>query len=69
MLKACENSYDGRGNFLIASRDQVPKAFNYFSKNEIMVGKFVPFIKEISIMVARNPNWRDSIFSRCRKHA
>ena len=56
MLKACENSYDGRGNFLITSREQIPKAFTYFSKNEIMVEKFVPFTKEISIMVARNPS-------------
>jgi 5-(carboxyamino)imidazole ribonucleotide synthase len=56
MLKACENSYDGRGNFLITSREQVHKAFNYFSENEIMIEKFVPFTKEISIMVARNPS-------------
>ena len=56
MLKACENSYDGRGNFLISSLDQVPKAFKYFSDSEIMVEKFVPFTKEISIMVARNPS-------------
>ncbi|HEV3433619.1 MAG TPA: 5-(carboxyamino)imidazole ribonucleotide synthase [Nitrososphaera sp.] len=56
MLKACENSYDGRGNFLITSPDQVPKAFRYFSNNQIMVEKFVPFTKEISIMVARNPS-------------
>ena len=56
MLKACENSYDGRGNFIITSREQVREAFNIFSKNEIMVEKFVPFTKEISIMVARNPS-------------
>src|ERR671915_2079079 len=56
MLKACENSYDGRGNFLITSNEEIHKAFNYFSKNEIMVEKFVPFTKEISIMVARNPS-------------
>lgn len=56
MLKACENSYDGRGNFLITSGEQIGQAFNYFSKNEIMVEKFVPFTKEISIMVARNPS-------------
>ncbi|MDP8889150.1 MAG: ATP-grasp domain-containing protein, partial [Thermoproteota archaeon] len=56
MLKACENSYDGRGNFLITSREQVHEALNYFSKNELMVEKFVPFTKEISIMVARNPS-------------
>jgi 5-(carboxyamino)imidazole ribonucleotide synthase len=56
MLKACENSYDGRGNFLITSREQVRDAFNYFSESELMVEKFVPFTKEISIMVARNPS-------------
>lgn len=56
MLKACENSYDGRGNFLISSSQQIGQAFNYFSKNEIMVEKFVPLTKEISIMVARNPS-------------
>jgi 5-(carboxyamino)imidazole ribonucleotide synthase len=56
MLKACENSYDGRGNFLITSREQVRDAFNYFSEKELMVEKFVPFTKEISIMVARNPS-------------
>jgi 5-(carboxyamino)imidazole ribonucleotide synthase len=56
MLKACENSYDGRGNFLISSSDQVRNAFRYFSDNQIMVEKFVPFTKEISIMVARNPS-------------
>jgi 5-(carboxyamino)imidazole ribonucleotide synthase len=56
MLKACENSYDGRGNFLITSREQVREAFNYFSGNELMVEKFVSFTKEISIMIARNPS-------------
>ncbi|MDQ5876656.1 MAG: 5-(carboxyamino)imidazole ribonucleotide synthase, partial [Thermoproteota archaeon] len=56
MLKACENSYDGRGNFLITSPDQIPSAFRYFSNNQMMVEKFVSFAKEISIMVARNPS-------------
>ena len=56
MLKACENSYDGRGNFLITSSNEVHHAFNYFPKNELMLEKFVPFTKEISIMVARNPS-------------
>lgn len=56
ILKSCENSYDGRGNLLISSPNQVPNAFKYFSNNQIMVEKFVPFTKEISIMVARNPS-------------
>ena len=56
MLKACEDSYDGRGNFLIRSREEIGNAFSYFSGNELMLEKFVPFTKEISIMVARNPS-------------
>jgi 5-(carboxyamino)imidazole ribonucleotide synthase len=56
MLKACEDSYDGRGNFLITSKSKVREAFNYFSGRECMLEKFVPFTKEISIMVARNPS-------------
>lgn len=55
MLKACEDSYDGRGNFLITSKSKVHEAFTYFSGRECMLEKFVPFAKEISIMVARNP--------------
>ena len=55
MLKACEDSYDGRGNFLIASKSKVHEAFDYFAGRECMLEKFVPFTKEISIMVARNP--------------
>jgi 5-(carboxyamino)imidazole ribonucleotide synthase len=54
MLKACEDSYDGRGNFLITSMDKTQEAFDFFHGKECMLEKFIPFIKEISIMVARN---------------
>lgn len=56
MLKACDDAYDGRGNFLITSKSKVHEAYNYFSGRECMLEKFVPFTKEISIMVARNPS-------------
>ncbi len=56
MLKACEDSYDGRGNFLITSKGKVHEAFDYFAGRECMLEKYVPFTKEISIMVARNPS-------------
>jgi 5-(carboxyamino)imidazole ribonucleotide synthase len=55
MLKACENSYDGRGNFLIHSKGDIRKSLSHFPNVDLMTEKFVPFIKEISIMVARNP--------------
>jgi 5-(carboxyamino)imidazole ribonucleotide synthase len=54
MLKASEESYDGRGNYVIKSKDDIPIAFNYFKDQEIFMEKFIDFKKEISIMVARN---------------
>lgn len=54
MLKACEDSYDGRGNFLISSKDQISKAFLYFKGKECFLEQFIPFQKELSVMVARN---------------
>lgn len=56
MLKACEDSYDGRGNFLITSKGKVHEAFDYFAGRECMLEKYIPFTKEVSIMVARNPS-------------
>src|SRR5919197_1022119 len=63
MLKACEDSYDGRGNFLITSKSKVHEAFSYFAGRECMVERFVPFTKEISIMVARNPRGQIESFT------
>ncbi|MEO9363531.1 MAG: 5-(carboxyamino)imidazole ribonucleotide synthase [Nitrososphaera sp.] len=56
VLKATEDSYDGRGNFVIKSKGDVHKAYEYFKGREVMLEKFVPFAKEVSIMVARNPS-------------
>ena len=56
MLKASENSYDGRGNFLITSSNNVQQAFLTFQGKECILEKFMPFVKEISVMTARNPS-------------
>ncbi len=56
VLKATEDSYDGRGNFVIKSGDDVHRAYEYFKGRQVMLEKFVPFTKEVSIMVARNPS-------------
>jgi len=62
MLKACENSYDGRGNYLIKEKGQITTAFSYFSGKQCMVEKFIDYKKEISIMIARNPSGDISYF-------
>jgi 5-(carboxyamino)imidazole ribonucleotide synthase len=54
VLKACEDSYDGRGNYLIRSPGDVEKGIRYFEGRKCMIEKFIHFTKEVSIMVARN---------------
>lgn len=56
VLKATEDSYDGRGNFVIKSKADIEKAYRYFGGREIMLEKFVRFSHELSMMVARNPS-------------
>ena len=62
LLKACEDSYDGRGNYLIRSSDDIKGALDYFSGRECMLEKYVNFKKEISIMIARNASGCISYF-------
>jgi 5-(carboxyamino)imidazole ribonucleotide synthase len=56
MLKASENSYDGRGNFLITSTENIKQGLMTFQDKECMLEQFIPFVKEISVMTARNPS-------------
>jgi 5-(carboxyamino)imidazole ribonucleotide synthase len=62
MLKACEDSYDGRGNYLIKSKDQITSAFSYFKEKQCMVEEYIDFKSEISIMIARNSSGEISYF-------
>jgi 5-(carboxyamino)imidazole ribonucleotide synthase len=62
LLKACEDSYDGRGNYLIRSENEISKALTHFSGRQCMVEKFVNFKREISIMIARNLSGTISYF-------
>jgi 5-(carboxyamino)imidazole ribonucleotide synthase len=54
VLKACEDSYDGRGNFLLKSVGDVERGIKYFEGRRCMVEQYIHFTKEISVMVARN---------------
>ena len=62
MLKACEDSYDGRGNYLIKNKDQITTAFSYFKEKQCMVEEYIDFKGEISVMIARNSSGEISYF-------
>jgi len=64
LLKSCQDSYDGRGNYLIRSEADISKAFTHFieEKRQLMLEEFVKFKREISIMVARNASGQITSF-------
>ncbi|HZE87529.1 MAG TPA: 5-(carboxyamino)imidazole ribonucleotide synthase [Methylomirabilota bacterium] len=54
LLKARFDAYDGRGNALIKNKNQIDKALEKLRGRKLYVEKFVPFVKELAIMVARS---------------
>ncbi|MEM3087433.1 MAG: 5-(carboxyamino)imidazole ribonucleotide synthase [Halobacteria archaeon] len=56
VLKATEDAYDGRGNFVISKESGIRGALGRFPGRETMLERFVPFAREVSVMVARNPS-------------
>ena len=53
VLKSCTGGYDGKGNYIIKSVNDISKAYKTLNKNgntSLMVEKFVPFKMEISVL-------------------
>ena len=58
MLKGCTGGYDGKGNALIEDEASVESGFESLGAGKIplMVERFCPFEKEVSILVCRSIN-------------
>ncbi len=54
LLKARTDAYDGRGNALIESKNEIDAGIEKLKGRNLYVEKFVPFVKELAVMVARN---------------
>ncbi|MFW6036056.1 MAG: 5-(carboxyamino)imidazole ribonucleotide synthase [Halothermotrichaceae bacterium] len=56
MLKSCTGGYDGKGNVVIKGQNSVKNAYYKLGagKHPLMVERFVPFKKEISVLVCRD---------------
>ncbi|KAK9467236.1 hypothetical protein V1512DRAFT_275864 [Lipomyces arxii] len=53
MLKARTQAYDGRGNFVVSSAEDIPKALEFLNARTLYVEKWAPFTKELAVMVVR----------------
>lgn len=54
MLKSRTLAYDGRGNFVVKSKDTVKEALAFLSERPLYAEKWCPFVKELAVMVVRS---------------
>lgn len=54
LLKARRDAYDGKGNYLLKSEKDLDLGFEKLKDRALYVEKFVPFVKELAVMVARS---------------
>lgn len=54
ILKAREGGYDGKGNCVIAGRDEIKPALDQLAGRRLMLEQFIPFERELSTIIVRN---------------
>lgn len=54
LLKTRFGAYDGRGNIVVESSEDIKEAFKKFGDAKLYAEKFVPFKKELAVMAARS---------------
>ena len=64
MLKNCKDSYDGKGNYLIRTEQELQTGFDELKGNErnLMVEEFIDFDMEVSVIATRSINGDKVIF-------
>lgn len=54
MLKSQTLAYDGRGNFVVKSEEQLDEALQALKDRPLYAERWAPFVKEIAVMVVRS---------------
>lgn len=64
VLKTATGGYDGKGQFVIRSEEEIPEAYRLLSRagTELVLEQFVRFEKELSVIAARSPRGETSVF-------
>lgn len=56
LLKKRKQSYDGKGNAVVSSEDELLKAWDSLGGSELYVEEFIDFDKELAVIIARDTN-------------
>lgn len=64
VLKTATGGYDGKGQRVIRRQEEAKAAYAELSQanTELILEQFIPFVKEISVIAARNPNGETATF-------
>lgn len=64
VLKTRRNGYDGKGNFTIRTAGQLDEGWRALGggRQELMVEAFVPFVRELAVIVTRGRNGETAIY-------
>lgn len=54
LIKTRHGAYDGRGNMLVSSPKEATKALVFFNGKKLYAEAYVPFVKELAVMVVRD---------------
>ena len=62
MLKARTDAYDGRGNYLVSKESDIERGLEKLTRRPLYIEKFVPFIKEVAVTIARTPTGKIALY-------
>ncbi|WP_100489274.1 5-(carboxyamino)imidazole ribonucleotide synthase [Sporolactobacillus pectinivorans] len=62
VLKTTEGGYDGKGQYVLKSEDDLQAALPHIGKTPFELEKWLPFEKEISVIVVRSTTGETSVF-------
>jgi 5-(carboxyamino)imidazole ribonucleotide synthase len=62
VLKTTEGGYDGKGQYVLKAKEDLEEALPYIGKTPFELEKWLPFEKEISVIVIRSTTGETSVF-------
>ena len=68
VLKTCHLGYDGKGQWLLHSNEDVEKVRSEFPAGPLILEKFVSFTRELSILAVRNRSGETAFYPLIENH-
>jgi len=68
VLKTCRMGYDGKGQWILRTTEDVAKAKSELPAVPLILERFVPFTRELSILAVRSSNGETAIYPLVENH-